>query len=375
MNIHRTGWLIPVVLSALAACGEHPGPSDPAAVVLWGDVSADPTHANLAAMTRNAYLGASFGPLIQAQTEEEVIAAASAAWAQVLANDFPSRAEALAWEIHRRAPDFVGLQETALFQVSGPGAPGGLVLDYLQLLTDALARYGDRYEVVEVNDNLHVTVPAITAGGLIFIEFTDRTAALVRRGVDVLASSSHHFTLNAPVTIAGQPFFLLRGWNQVRASVNGSEVVFVNSHLETDEVSVPLQNAQALELMGVLAAEAGPVVLVGDLNARADGTAELGGPNPTYDILTDAGFADAWAAVGMGGEGLTCCHDGDLMNPTVSLHERIDYVLARGPELAFRAAWLSGDEASHRATGGLWPSDHLGLAAGMAFADGVVAVN
>src|SRR5205807_5233806 len=98
-----------------------------------------------------------------------------------------------------------------------------------------------------------------------------------------------------------------------------------------------------------------PVVLAGDLNTTST--------TSTYAALTAAGFADAWSALEPSSDGFTCCESLPAIdNALPSLSERIDLVLARGA-LAPKSITLIGAGASTRTTGGLWPSDHAGLAA------------
>src|SRR5690606_34770840 len=101
-------------------------------------------------MTRNLYLGADLTPLFAAQTPAELVAAATAVWQQVLASDFPARAEALADEVAEQQPLVIGLQEVSLWRTSDvPGQPAQAVaLDFLDVYLDALADEGLAYEPV-----------------------------------------------------------------------------------------------------------------------------------------------------------------------------------------------------------------------------------
>ena len=116
-------------------------------------------------MTRNLYLGADLAPVIAAQTPEQVVTASGAILRDVIANDFPTRAEGLADEILRTKPDLVGLQEVALWQTT-PITPAGtaLTIDYLDLLLDELNKGPDRYEVVVVQNEFGTEVPADANG-------------------------------------------------------------------------------------------------------------------------------------------------------------------------------------------------------------------
>jgi hypothetical protein len=118
-------------------------------------------------MTRNLYLGADLGPVIAAETPEQVVTASGAILRDVIANDFPTRAEGLADEILRTRPDLVGLQEVAFWQTT-PITPAGtaLTIDYLDLLLDELNQGPgpDRYEVVVVQNEFGTEVPADANG-------------------------------------------------------------------------------------------------------------------------------------------------------------------------------------------------------------------
>ena len=67
-------------------------------------------------LTRNLYLGANLDSILQAKSFHEAFLAVEADWAQVQANDFPTRARAIAREIAQTRPDFVGFQELTLYR-------------------------------------------------------------------------------------------------------------------------------------------------------------------------------------------------------------------------------------------------------------------
>ena len=74
------------------------------------------------------------------------------------------------------------------------------------------------------------------------------------------------------------------------------------------------------------------MIWVGDLNSDADATTITGvvPDTETYGDIIAAGFHDSWAATRPGDLGYTCCEAGNLLNPTPTLNQRIDYVLTRG---------------------------------------------
>src|SRR6266513_2630937 len=94
-------------------------------VALLGATAASVVHARRApltrrVMTRNLYLGANLDAIVKAKSLPEALNAVAAGWAQVQANDFPTRARAIAREIAAAKPDFVGFQELTLYRMQTP---------------------------------------------------------------------------------------------------------------------------------------------------------------------------------------------------------------------------------------------------------------
>lgn len=308
-------------------------------------------------MTRNLFLGTDLAPILGAPNLFALYAAAGAGWAQVQANDFPARAEALAGEIAAAEPDLVGLQEAMLFRTDvppdGPATPAETpALDFLGLLVDALADRGLSYEPVSVFTGTDAELPAGLPPTL-DVRLTDRVAILARadeKTADLKLSNPQSGAYPTALTLATVfgTFTAPRGWASVDVKIRGKEFRFVTTHLEA--FAAPVRNAQAALLLAGPAATDLPVVVVGDINSGPG--ADLG----AYGILLGGGFADAWS----GGPGLTCCHAVDLSNPDPTLRERIDLVLTRG-----RIEALSGDvvgeNPADRTSSGLWPSDHAGV--------------
>jgi endonuclease/exonuclease/phosphatase family metal-dependent hydrolase len=147
-----------------------------------------------------------------------------------------------------------------------------------------------------------------------------------------------------------------RGWTAATVTIGTQPITVFNTHLEAFDAAPRV--AQAGELATRLDGETGRVVLVGDLNSTPGTEGHL--------AMTDAGFADAWTAVGAGA-GLTCCFAADLSQPRSvdDLTTRIDYVLGRGAtgQLAPQSAQVVGEEDADRTASGLWPSDHAGVVA------------
>jgi hypothetical protein len=332
-------------------------------------------------MTRNVYVGADIDPLLEASPAEIPLLVAGA-FQELLATNFPERAEAFAREIAATNPHLIGLQEISLIQRQSPGdaAFGGtvpaedVVFDFLTILMQTLEAYGLDYYVAAELQNFAVELPMLTGTNpLSFddVRLTDYDIILARRDVAVSNVEARSFAvaLQVPDGSGGIAFELPRGFTAVDATVGHTTVRFVNAHLEP--ASLAVQQAQASELIDALQDETLPVVLVGDLNTPApDG--------PTYNMFLDALYLDAWDKRSNPGDdpGFTANHDGDLRNDIVHLEKRIDLVLVRNrPGGAPRSVLGSvfgivvGDELQDRTPSGLWPSDHAGVVARMVIPD------
>jgi endonuclease/exonuclease/phosphatase family metal-dependent hydrolase len=308
-------------------------------------------------MTRNLYLGASLDPILHAKSAPEAFGAVAAAWAQVQANDFPQRARAVAAEIARAKPDFVGLQELPLYRTQTPGdfqltAATTVALDYRRALTSALRARKLPYRFVAVNTNTDAEFPSGFPPTM-DIRLTMRNAILMRtdRGIKLRRARAGNYPTTLPVF--GGLITVVRGWAYVDATAGGRTFRVIDTHLEAFNGQV--QEEQSRELLAGPAATKMPVVLVGDLNSRPDGSTTA-----TYTNLLDGGFADTWLHAHAKQLGLTCCHGDDLREPGGPFYERIDYVLERGGMRGLRGA-VTGETSSTRTAGGLWPSDHGGL--------------
>jgi endonuclease/exonuclease/phosphatase family metal-dependent hydrolase len=308
-------------------------------------------------MTRNLYLGASLDPILHAKSTSEAFAAVAAAWAQVQANDFPQRATAIAAEIARAKPDFVGFQELPLYRTQTPAdfqhTPATQVaLDYRQALVDALRARKLPYRFVAINVNTDAELPSGDPPSM-DVRLTMRNAILMRtdRGIRVRAARAGNYRTTYP--IFGGLVTVVRGWASVDATVGAKTFRVIGTHLEAFNREV--QEQQSKELLAGPAATKLPVVLVGDLNSRPDGSTTASYPN-----LTAGGFRDTWPQAYPNAAGLTCCHGDDLRQPAGPFYERIDYVLERGGLRGLRGA-VTGQAPATRTSGGLWPSDHGGL--------------
>jgi endonuclease/exonuclease/phosphatase family metal-dependent hydrolase len=301
-------------------------------------------------MTQNLYLGANLDAIVHATSQQAAFQAVEAAWAQVQANDFQTRANAIAAEIGRAKPDFVGFQELVLYGTKALTDENYTVaVDYKAALTNALRARHLPYHFVGVDVN---TVAALPSGfpPTMDIQLTVRNGLLVRNGIRVRNVRVRNFHLTWP--IFGGALQAVRGWVSADATIGGKKFRVITTHLESFDGAV--QEEQAKELLGVPAQTRLPVVLLGDLNSRPDGST-----TKSYAILTGNGFTDAWAQAYPNRPGFTDGHPADLRELGAPFDQRIDYVLTRGGFKALRGA-VVGELPSSR-VGGLWPSDHGGL--------------
>lgn len=379
------GSIVVLALVSSAGCGPH----------FEGDCSADllgdpegvgqlarpePTK-QLRVMTQNLYLGAEISASL-AIPLEQIPAAVAAALQQIQATNFPLRARAIALEIKAASPHLVGLQEAELIRVQSPGDSLGsnptpatvVAADYLEILLGELQRLGLCYQtaVVGVQTDLELPAAAPGAPGYQDVRLTDRDVLLARCDVRLANAVSHHFLhkLVVPVGGLGGPgptVEILRGWQEVDATIGQRRFHVVNTHLEPatlPEIAL-IQVAQAGELIAALVDEPLPVVLLGDFNSAADHSTTA-----TYGLMLHAGFADAWRLARDGEPGYTCCQAPDLSNDVSLLSKRIDFVFVRDFYDVW-LGWLQGGVSAFRVSDrvlpgfDLWPSDHAGVVASL----------
>jgi endonuclease/exonuclease/phosphatase family metal-dependent hydrolase len=245
--------------------------------------------------------------------------------------------------------------------MDGPATAATTVaLDYVQLLRDALAARGLKYDVVVQLENFDAELPSALGFD---VRHTDRSVILARADLrtselKLTNAQAGNFETNCILPTPGLgPVNFRRGWAAVDVKVRGKSFRLVSAHLDFAclQFTPAIQLAQAAELLDGPAATSLPVVLAGDFNSPADGT------GVTYNLLTASGFGDAAAAAGLGGLP-TCCQAPNLLNPASQLTRRVDLVLYRG-SFGVGAAEVLGDHVDDRTPSGLWPSDHAGIAA------------
>jgi endonuclease/exonuclease/phosphatase family metal-dependent hydrolase len=307
-------------------------------------------------MTRNLYLGANLDAIVKAKSLPEALTAVAAGWQQVQANDFPTRARAIAREIAAAKPDFVGFQEAVLYRTQSPpdltATPATTVaLDYVRELRKALAARHLKYRFVGIGSWTDAELPAGNPATM-DVRLTVRDALLVRNAPALRIRRVRKAQYATTTSLFGGFVVAKRGYVYADVTMNGRAFRVVTTHLES--FSDAAQVAQGQELATAIGRSAVPTILLGDLNSRADGTG-----TPTHANLLAAGFQDAWPEAHPGDVGLTCCHTDDLREPGGPFYSRIDYVLLKNGFRAL-AAGIVGEAPPDRING-LWPSDHAGV--------------
>lgn len=314
-------------------------------------------------MTYNLYLGAMLSKLFAVDSVADLRRTVGGLFERARANDPAARMEAIAGEIAAVGPDLVGVQEAALVRTSSSsdgvlGAPTNaedVYADYLALLRSALADRGVPYDVAAKLVTVDVELPGVVDGATVDVRVTDRVAILERRDGDVETTDpvSRHYADGLPVSVL--PDIVPRGYCAVRATVDGADLTFVSTHLESGSRHV--RRAQARELADRYGDVDGPVVVVGDMNSGPGGAT-----TDAYDALRES-FRDASRAGSPGPTGMTCCNPADLRSESPAFDRRIDHVFVRGPVRATDSRRVGlrktpGGDGSDR----LWPSDHAGVA-------------
>jgi endonuclease/exonuclease/phosphatase family metal-dependent hydrolase len=323
--------------------------------------TADDNDRGIRLMTQNVDQGTTLSEVAAARTFAEFVAAVTTTYNNILATKPPERAAAMAREIAKLRPDLIALQEVSILRTGSGGPATTVKADLLQLLLDALADLGHRYNAVAIVPGLDAQAPS-TLG--FDVRDTAQDAILVRAGrSDDLRVSNlqiEKFGVKLAVPSVVGIISDSRGWAAVDVEADGKSFRFVTTHL--DSVSPAIRVAQVNELLRTAADTNLPVVMAGDFNIPADSS--LDPSFPAYQAMINAGFTDAWQSKRAPDPGFTCCQADNLSNPTSQLSHRIDLFLFRG---AFGVADISliGDRAADRTSSGLWPSDHAGITAAL----------
>ena len=363
----------------------------------------------LTVMTYNVYIGADVLPLLGITNLLEVPKLVGEIYEKAIASDFPARAKGIAKSIKAHQPHLIGLQEISLLRTQTPGdrIAGGevpaeeVVLDFLEILMDALKAEGLSYQVAVQVENIDVEMPMFTdAGGIVDVRLTDYDVILARSDVEIANPMNANYANALTIDMLG--LAVKRGYAAVDATVSGTTYRVVNTHLEAFEESrtmATVRVGQTEELVESLRDETLPIILLGDFNTVAYEGAG-------YQLLTSAGYLDVWdrglleiyhccliagdpacdacaaenakankinsklIAMREGNQaGKTCCQDEDLLNEVSDLSVRIDQIFVRNMDLSSTTilSFTVGDKPSDRLPSGLWPSDHAGVVAQFTF--------
>jgi hypothetical protein len=323
---------------------------------------------DLRVMTYNVDEGSDFLEVEAATNLNQFLIAVGQTIAQVRATNPPERMKALAAQIIAAAPTLVSLQELdqwfsgSFDPVTQTCGPVTLEFDLLQELVDALAAQGASYEVaVQARQFAFPPTPGlILPGTFLCVQVINHVALLARADLDPSkfrwsnAQSAQYVNVFSVITPFG-PLPEPRAWVSVDANFSGKPFRFIGTHLDVDSV---IRRLQGSELRAGPANTSLPVIVAMDSNAQA-------APPPqdaTYADFIAAGYKDAWSQIFRTMLGLTCCQAQLVNNLTSQLTQRIDLILSLGKIQAQNIALFGADQASKTA-GGLWPSDHAGVAA------------
>ena len=323
-------------------------------------------------MTQNTLHGTQIGIVLSAPPSQ-IPLAVGRAYALVPSSQPAERMGRIADQIAASNPDVVGLQEAVKwlaqrpgdFLIGNPTAASTVEYDLVELIVEALRARGADYRVAIIVDNTDIELPGLPPNTLPLpqnffdVRLVDRVAILVRSNVEFWNAQGGNYDAGLQLQIGPVQRKFLRGWASIDLKIHGRTVRFLTTHLETQDAP-PVQLAQANELIAIVERSPLPVVMAGDFNSAANATAPPSTKTASYGTLLSAGFQDAWTEAYPGDEGLTCCHDGSLVNPIVSFDQRLDLVLTRGFATAGSGA-VVGDELADFAVTNRWPSDHAGL--------------
>jgi endonuclease/exonuclease/phosphatase family metal-dependent hydrolase len=328
---------------------------------------------DLRVMTYNVNEGTDFLEVQAATNQQDFLAAVVQTITQVRATNPPARMQALAKQIIAASPDLVGLQELDQWS-TGPLTPFGCgavttEFDMLQELQDALAAQGAHYKLaVRQQQYAFPPIPGAIPTSSIFlcVKVVDEIAILARTDLDpskFQVSNPQSAQYSTELFFLGLPF--PRAWASVDATFHGQTFRFITTHLESVDTTLfglpSFRQLQGAELRAGPASTSLPVVIAMDSNSQA---APLP-PDPTYVDFTLAGYADVWSEILPGTRGFTCCQAELDNNPVSQLSQRIDLILTLGAVEAQNIALFGATQAS-KTPGGLWPSDHAGVAAQLA---------
>jgi hypothetical protein len=323
----------------------------------------------LRVMTYNVNEGTDFLQIQAATDLNSFLVAVGQTITQVRETNPPARMRAVAKQVIDADPTLVSLEEvdewyTAPFNPS-TGTCGAPTLEFgmLHELQDALAAQGAHYTVAEeAQQYAFPPIPGfIPPSTYLCVSVVNHVVILARTDLEPERfqwsnpqSAQYATVLQFPSPIGLLP--LPRAWVSVDATFDHKTFRYIGTHLES--VVPAIREAQGAELRAGPANTSLPVILAMDSNAQAAPLPQ----DPTYMDFIAAGYNDGWAEIFPFLPGLTCCQNELDNNPVSQLYQRIDLILTLG-DVSVRHIALFGADPRERIAGGLWPSDHAGVAA------------
>ena len=354
-------------------------------------------------MTRNLFLGADLTPALQSTGFESFIEANGKILRDVDLTNFPVRAQGLAEEIASKKPDFVGLQEVALWRTGDPyvgyaqsSDPNAnfkattVKYDFLALLQAQLQARGMNYDVaVEKNEfdfeaptdynDVDNDAPASMnpdpstngeSGAESFDDaeiqarLTMRDVILVRdkKGVKFSNPTSGTYSSLYTPTISGIPVPVTRGWTAVDAKVTKgkgkkrrtAKFDFVNTHFEAfdDETQHPSIRAQQAQELASGPASAKKTIILGDFNSDDDTVQP--DDQQAYRVLLDAGFTERST-----NNPLSCCVNNLFTSPPSEFDHQVDHIMSHQSKKKVKL--VNSSVTGLAQVNGIYDSDHAGV--------------
>jgi hypothetical protein len=322
---------------------------------------------DLRVMTYNVDEGTDYIEVMAAKNAQQFLVAVGQTITQVRATDPRGRMAAVAQQIIAAGPMFVSLQELDQWFTGSYNPSTGkcenvtLEFDMISDLMRALDAQGGHYTIAKQAQQWAIPpVPGfIPPNSFVCVGVIDYIAILARTDLpklqwDHAQSQQYVNMLLFPTPLGVIPF--PRAWVSLDANFNGRNFRMIGTHLESADPVI--RRKQGEELRTGPANISLPIVLAMDSNALASPLPQ----DPTYLDFLLAGYQDVWTEIFPNLPGYTSGQAQFLDNVESQLNTRIDLILTFGPVEAQNIA-LFGATQSSKTPGGLWPSDHAGVAA------------